>query len=57
LVEERNLYKGAWQILATCFGEQMQDRELDLMDSVLASVKFDSKELKDAISNKAPEQV
>ena len=44
-------YKEAWRTLVMCFGERMQDEELELMDSVLQSVKLDSKELKDAIQN------
>ena len=47
LVEERNLYKEAWRVLAMCFGERMQDNALDLMDSVLQSVKLDHEEQQD----------
>ena len=41
LVEERNLYKEAWRVLAMCFGERCQNDECELMDSVLESVKLD----------------
>jgi len=37
-------YKEAWNTLAMCFGERMQDEELELMDAVLDSVKLDSEE-------------
>jgi len=40
-------YKEAWNTLAMCFGERMQDEELELMDAVLQGVKLDSEEQQD----------
>jgi len=37
-------YKVAWNTLAMCFGERMQDEELELMDAVLSGVKLDFEE-------------
>ena len=48
-------YKEAWRTLAMCFGERMQDEELELMDAVLSGVKLDFEERQDAIQNKTPE--
>ena len=48
-------YKEAWRTLAMCFGERMQDDELDLMDAVPSGVKLDSEERQDAIQNKTTE--
>ena len=45
-------YKEAWNTLAMCLGERMQDEELELMDSILSSVKLDFEERQDAIQNK-----
>lgn len=39
-----NIYSEAWRILYNSFGERMQQKELDLMDGVLKSVKSDEEE-------------
>jgi hypothetical protein len=36
-----SVFKSAWLELAKCFGERMQQDELDLMDSVLQGVELD----------------
>ena len=36
-----NIYEAAWNELSKCFGEKMQQEELDLMDSVLKGVKLE----------------
>jgi len=45
-----SVYKEAWQVLAMCFGERMQDDELELMDAVLSGVKLDFEECKQYIT-------
>lgn len=42
-----SIYKEAWNTLAMCFGERMQDEELELMDAVLSGVKLDFEESED----------
>lgn len=54
VVEERNLYKEVWDQLYNAFGERMQDKEQELMDSVLQSTRLDFKERQDAIQNQTP---
>lgn len=34
-------YRIAWMELYKCFGERMQQEELDLMDSILISITID----------------
>ena len=34
----------AWDILSTCFGERMQDEELELMDAILEGIVADKQE-------------
>ena len=50
-----SIYKEAWLKLAMCFGEKMQDEELELMDAVLQGIELDFEELEDAISDKTTE--
>lgn len=38
------VYVTAWNELYKCFGERMQQEELDLMDSVLQGVELDMQE-------------
>jgi len=52
-----SIYKEAWRVLVVCFGERMQDDELDLMDAVLSGVKLDFEERQDAIQNKTTKQI
>lgn len=40
-------YKEAWRTLAMCFGERMQDEELELMNAVLSGIKLDFEERQD----------
>lgn len=41
------IYAEAWRVLHNCFGERCQDEALELMDSVLESVKSDYEERKE----------
>ena len=43
----KNLYPVAWNILYSCFSEQMNQEALDLMDSVEQSVRLDEEEYED----------
>lgn len=43
-LQELRIYKNAWLKLAQCFGEQMKQEELDLMDSILESIKDEDRE-------------
>ena len=42
-----NIYKETWRTLAICFGERMQDEELELMDAILSGVKLGLEERQD----------
>lgn len=50
-------YKEAWNTLAMCFGERMQNEELELMDAVLSGVKLDLGEGQDETRQKGGESV
>ena len=50
-----SIYKEAWLKLGMCFGERMQDKELELMDAILQSVKLDFEEQQNAIQDKTPD--
>ena len=50
-----NIYKEAWNTLTMCFGERMQDEELELMDAVLSGIKLDFEERQDALQNQTPD--
>ena len=47
-----SIYKEAWNILAMCFGERMQDEELELMNAVLQGIKLDYEEQQDVNKTK-----
>ena len=46
------VYKEAWHTLYNCFGEQERTEDMELMDSVLESMKLDREEKQDALQNK-----
>lgn len=46
-----DIYKEAWRQLYMCFGERMQDEELELMDAALQGVKLDFEEQQDTLPN------
>jgi len=46
------MYKEAWNTLYNCFGEQERTEDMELMDSVLESMKLDREEKQDALQDK-----
>ena len=52
-----SIYKEAWAQLYNAFGERMQSEELELMDSVLQSVKLNFEERQDALQDQTAKQV
>lgn len=52
-----SIYKEAWDTLAMCFGEQLNQEALDLMDGVLKATMADGEEQQNALQDETTEPI